>query len=97
MEMRWDIRLKSEPSEVRELSFLTLTRADEAIGNFMVPRYQEYVDGLEGALEWYHKMNVFDEPPRMTPFSLERSTELRTFDFLPALENLLRPVIRRSK
>lgn len=88
-EMRWDIRLKSEPKESANLSFMTLSKADEALMCHMVPKYQEYVERQERVLEWYHKMKVFDEPPKVTVFSLDRCTELRSFDFLPALKALI--------
>lgn len=88
-EMRWDIRLKSEPRESADLSFMTLSKADEAVVCHMVPRYQEYVERQERVQEWYHKMRVFDEPPRTTVFSLDRCTELRSFDFVPAVRALL--------
>jgi DNA-binding Lrp family transcriptional regulator len=89
MEMMWDIRLKSEPRELLDMSFFTLDKADEGVVNHMIPKFQEYLDSTENALSWHHQMRVFEEPPSMTPFSLERSTELRTFDFGPALRNLL--------
>ena len=89
MDMRWDIRIKSQPSETSDLPFFSLSKADEAVTNHMVSRYQEYTNGLENLLAWFHKMKAFDESPRITVFSLERSTELRSFDFLPALRRLL--------
>lgn len=89
-EMSWDIRLKSEPRESAESSFLTLSKPDEAVVCHIVPSYQEYVERQERVLEWYHKMRVFDEPPHVTVFSLDRSTELRSFDFLPAVKSLMR-------
>ncbi|MDQ1372507.1 MAG: hypothetical protein QG582_1425, partial [Candidatus Thermoplasmatota archaeon] len=89
MDLRWDIRIKSQPSETSDLPFFSLSKADEAVTNHMVSRYQEYTNGLENLLAWFHKMKAFDESPRITVFSLERSTELRSFDFLPALRHLL--------
>lgn len=89
MDLRWDIRLKSQPSETSDLPFFALSKADEAVTNHMASKYQEYTDGLENLLAWFHKMKAFDESPRMTVFSLERCTELRAFDFLPAVRNLL--------
>lgn len=89
MDLRWDIRLKSQPKEVSDYSFFTLSKADESVTIHMVSKYQEYAESLESTLGWYHKMRVFDESPRITVFSLDRTTELRSFDFLPAVRNLL--------
>ena len=89
MDLRWDIRLKSQPSETTDLPFFALSKADEAVTNHMVSKYQEYTDGLENLLAWFHKMKAFEESPRITVFSLERCAELRAFDFLPAVRNLL--------
>lgn len=90
MDMRWDIRLKSQPSEMSDLPFFALSKADEAVTEYMLSRYQEYTEGLERLLGWFHKMKAFDESPHITVFSLERCTELRTFDFQPAVRHLLR-------
>ncbi len=90
MDLRWDIRLKSQPSETSDMPFFALSKADESVTNHMVSKYQEYTDGLEDLLAWFHKMNAFDENPRITVFSLERCAELRSFDFLPAVRNLLK-------
>ncbi len=90
MDLRWDIRLKSQPKDVNALSFFWLSKADEAVTNHMTSKYQEYTEKLEGMMGWFHKMKVFDESPRTTSFSLERSTELRSFDFLPAVRSLLK-------
>lgn len=90
MDLRWDIRIKSQPKDVAALSFMTLSKADQAVSNHMVATYQEYTEKMEGMQGWFHKMKVFDENPRIEVFSLERTTELRSFDFLPAVKNLLR-------
>jgi DNA-binding Lrp family transcriptional regulator len=89
MDMRWDIRLKSQPKDTTALSFFTLSKADESVANYMVSKYQEYAENLESLLGWFHKAKAFDESPRVTVFSLERSAELRSFDFLPAVRSLL--------
>lgn len=89
MDMRWDIRQKSQPKDTSAMSFFMLSKADEAVANYMVSSYQEYAGHIEGLLNWFHKMKAFDESPRITVFSLERCTELRPFDFLPAVRRLL--------
>lgn len=89
MDLRWDIRLKSQPKDAHNLSFLTLSKADESVSNYMISKYHEYAENLESLMGWFHTMKAFDESPRVTTFSLERSTELRSFDFLPAVRNLL--------
>jgi DNA-binding Lrp family transcriptional regulator len=89
MDLRWDIRQKSQPKDTAELSFLTLSKADGAVTNHMISKYQEYAETQESMLGWFHKMKVFDESPQITVFSLERCTEMRSFDFLPAVRNLL--------
>ncbi len=89
MDLRWDIRLKSQPRDVAALSFMSLSKADEAVSNHMIATYQEYAEKMEAMLGWFHKMKVFDGNPSINVFSLERSTEIRFFDFLPAVKNLL--------
>jgi len=89
MELPWDKRMKSQPRESVELAFFLLSKADEAVGNYVAARYLEYSDQLEGMLAWYHKAKAFDEKPEITLFPLERSTELRTFDYGPAVRNLM--------
>ena len=89
MEYSWDKRMKSQPRDVLDLSFFTLSKADEAVANYMIAKFTEYSEQLESVLAWYHKVRAFDEKPEITLFSLERSTELRIFDFAPALRHLL--------
>jgi len=89
MEISWDKRLKSQPRECVDLSFLTLSKADESVANYLIAKYTDYSEQLEGILAWYHKVKAFDEPPEITLFPLERCTELRTFEYGPAVRNLL--------
>jgi DNA-binding Lrp family transcriptional regulator len=89
MEIPWDKRLRSQPRDSVDLSFLTLSKADESITNYLVAKYAEYMEQLESILAWYHKVKAFDETPEITAFPLERSTELRTFEYGPAVRNLL--------
>lgn len=89
MEIPWERRLKSQPRDSVDLSFMTLSKADESVTNYLVAKYTEYMEQLESILAWYHKFKAFDEPPQMTVFPLERSTELRTFEYGPALRNIL--------
>ncbi|MBE0518694.1 MAG: winged helix-turn-helix domain-containing protein [Thermoplasmata archaeon] len=89
MEVAWESRLKTQPKRPIDLSFLTLSKADEGVTNHMISRYQEYAENLEDMLAWYHKSRIFDESPRINVFSLERCTELRVFDFAPVVKNLL--------
>lgn len=89
MELSWEERLKSQPKECVDLSFYTLSKADEAVANYIVAKYSEYSDELQNILAWYHKAKALDETPDMTLFPLERSTELRTFEFGPAVRHLM--------
>lgn len=89
MEISWEKRLKSQPKDIVELSFYTLSKADEGVANYIVARYSEYSDQLQSILAWYHKAKALDEPPDITLFPLERSTELRTFEFGPAVRHLM--------
>lgn len=89
MEVSWEKRLKTQPRDSVDLSFLTLSKADESVANYLIAKYTEYSEQLEGLLAWYHKVGAFDEPPDITLFPLERSTELRTFEYGPALRNIL--------
>ena len=90
----WDKRLKGQPKEIVDWSYHTLSKADEAVMNFMVSKFSEYSEKAEKVLGWYHKLKIFEEMPEITLFSLERSTELRTFDYSPAVKYLLQPEAR---
>lgn len=96
MDFSWDRRLKSQPKDVLERSFFTLSKADEAVANFMVSKFTEYSEKLESILEWYHKAKVLEESPEIVLFSLDRSTELRTFDYSHAVHQLLHPEPRKD-
>jgi hypothetical protein len=89
MEIPWGKRLKSQPKEVVDLSFYTLSKANEGVANYIIARYSEYSDQLQGILAWYHKAKALDETPNIMLFPLERSTELRTFEFGPAVRHLM--------
>jgi DNA-binding Lrp family transcriptional regulator len=89
MEIPWEKRLKTQPRDSVDLSFLTLSKADESVANYLIAKYTEYSEQLEGLLAWYHRVGAFDEPPGITLFPLERCTELRTFEYGPAVRNLL--------
>lgn len=89
MELSWEKRLKSQPKESVDLSFYSLSKADESVANYLVAKYTDYSEQLEGILAWYSKMKAFDEKPEITLFPLERCTELRTFDYGPAVRSLL--------
>jgi hypothetical protein len=91
MEIPWDKRLKTQPRESSELSIMTMSKPDEAVANYMIAKFVEYSKGLEGTLAWYHRAKAFDEKPEITLFPLERSTELRTFEYGPAVRRLLVP------
>jgi DNA-binding Lrp family transcriptional regulator len=89
MELPWEKRLKSQPRECIDLSFFSLSKADESVANYLLAKYTDYSQQLEGILAWYSKMKAFDEKPEITLFPLERCTELRTFDYGPAVRHLL--------
>jgi len=89
MEMPWEKRLKSEPKDVVDFSFYTLSKADESVTNYLLAKYSDYTEQLEGALAWYHKAGAFEEKPELTLLPLERCTELRTFDYAPIVRHLL--------
>lgn len=89
MEVGWERRLRSQPRQTVDLSFLTLSKPDEAVGNYNLAKFTDYSDHLESVLAWYHKIGAFEEKPEIVLFSLERSTELRAFDYAPAVRNLL--------
>jgi DNA-binding Lrp family transcriptional regulator len=90
MDLGWDKRIKSQPRDAVESSFYTLSKADEAVANFMVSKFTEYSERLENILAWYHKVKALVEQPEIILFSLDRSTELRNFDYSPAVRELLR-------
>lgn len=89
MEMPWDKRLKGQPRECVELSFFSLSKADEAVANYLIAKFTDYSEQLEGILAWYHKARAFEESPEIILFPLERCTELRTFEYGPAVRQLL--------
>lgn len=89
MEMPWDKRLKSQPRETIDLSFFSLSKADEAVANYLVAKFTDYSDQLEGLLAWYHKARALEETLEVILFPLERCTELRTFEYGPAVRQLL--------
>jgi len=89
MELGWEKRLKTQPWESVNLSFYSLSKADEAVANYIVAKYSTYSDQLEGILAWYHKMGAFEQKPEICLFPLERCTELRTFEYGPAVRHLL--------
>ncbi len=81
-------RLQQQPKETAELSFYTLSKADEGVGNYMIPSFQEYVASVDPLLAWYHKGGAFDGDPEITLFPLEQCIELKTFEFGPALRHI---------
>ncbi len=89
MEIQWEKRLRSQPRDSVDLSFLTFSKPDEAVSNYLLARFKDYSEQLEKALAWYHKVKAFDENPEITLFPLERCTELRTFEYGPAVRHLL--------
>lgn len=89
MELSWDKRVRTEPREVLDLAVFGLTKPSESVACYMISKFQEYAENLDQILSWYHKMQVFDEKPDIQLYVLERSTEIRTFDFGPAVRNLL--------
>ena len=89
MEMPWEKRIRSEPRDVMDFSFFTLSKADESVANYLVAKYSDYTEQLEGLLAWYHKVGAFEDKPEITLFPLERCTELRTFDYAPIARHLL--------
>jgi len=89
MDMPWDKRLKGQPRPPVDFSFFTLSKPDESVSNYMVPRFQDYAESLESAMAWYHKAKAFDAKPDINVFALERCTELRNFEFAPIVNHLL--------
>jgi len=89
LDMSWEKRLKGQPRPPVDFSFFTLSKQDESVSNYMVPRFQEYSEALESAMAWYHKAKAFDAKPDLNVFSLERCTELRSFEFAPIVSHLL--------
>lgn len=89
MELPWEKRIRTQPRECIDMSYYTLSKPDEAVANYIFAKYSDYSDQVEGLLAWYHKAKAFDEKPDITLFPLERCTELRTFEFGPAVRHLL--------
>lgn len=89
LEVNWDKRLKSQPRDVMDRAFFILSKPDEAVSSYMIPRFQEYAEKLDEILAWYHKARALDERPDILLFSLERCVELRTFEYAPAVRFLL--------
>ena len=91
VEVPWDKRMRSEPKRASEIAFYLLSKADEAVASYMISKYTRYSEQLEDTLESYHKTKLLDEKPDIMVFSLERSTELRTFDYSQAVKHILTP------
>lgn len=89
MELSWDKRLKTQPRDVVNQSFLSLSKPDEAVASYLIPKFSGFSESVDNILAWYHKANAFDEKPTITLFPLERAVELRNFDYGPAVRNLL--------
>jgi len=91
MEIPWEKRLRNQPREVAEQAFFTISKADEAVSNYMVAKFSQYSAQLENVLAWYHRMKALNEKTDISLFSLERSTELRNFEYTQAVSHLLTP------
>jgi DNA-binding Lrp family transcriptional regulator len=89
LDISWEKRLRTEPKTAVETSFYSVSKADEAVSCYMVPKFTQYSERLESLLRWYHKMKAFDDELDLILFSLERTSELRNFDFAPAVSNIL--------
>jgi DNA-binding Lrp family transcriptional regulator len=89
MEIPWEKRLRSQPGEVNNLSFFTLSKADEGVGNYMTAKFSTYTDKSSEIMMWYHRHGLFDEELELLLFPLERTVCLRNFDFGPAVRSLL--------
>lgn len=89
LEYPWEKRLKMQPRESVDLSFFTLSKADEAVSNYLIAKYSSYSEQLENLLAWYHKVGAFEEKPVITLLPLERCMDLRNFDYGPVVRNLL--------
>ena len=89
IEVSWEKRLHNSPKQVTEQTFYSLSKADEAVASYMISKFAEYSEQLENILEWYHKAKVFEDKLDVTLFSLERSTELRNFEFSPVVKHLM--------
>ncbi|MDH3365114.1 MAG: hypothetical protein OEM29_03810 [Thermoplasmata archaeon] len=82
-------KYEQQPREYVDFSFFSLMKPDEAIANHMISTFQDYAHGLEAGLTWYHRERAFEKEPDMTLMSLEHCVEIKTFEFAPALRNLL--------
>ncbi len=89
LDVPWEKRLRTEPKAAVETSFYSVSKADEAVSCYMVPKFTQYSERLESILGWYHKAKAFDDELEVTLFSLERTSELRNFDFAPAVRHIL--------
>jgi DNA-binding Lrp family transcriptional regulator len=85
----WTKRIHQQPKETTDLSFFTLSKADEGVGNYMISTFQEYVASIDPLLSWYHKTRALEENPEISLFSLEQCIELKTFEFGPALRHVI--------
>ena len=89
MDLDWDSRTKSQPTETDRYSYFSLVKANESVGNYMVASFQDYVQKLDSVTGWYHRAKAFDGPPEITLFSLEQCVELKTFEFGATLRHVL--------
>ncbi len=88
LDFGWSRRPLQQPEEATELSFYTLSKADEGVGNYMFSSFQEYVSTVNPLMAFYHRNGVFDGDPEIVLFPLEQCVELRTFEFGPSLRHI---------
>ena len=85
----WSDKFDAQPSEPVDYSFYSLLKPDEAVASHMISTFQDFTEGVEAGLAWYHKEKAFDQEPDITLMSLEHCVELKTFEFVPALRSVL--------
>lgn len=86
----WSDKYALQPKEPIDYSFYSLMKPDEAVANHMISTFHDYTHGLEAGLAWYHRERAFEREPDIALMSLEHCVEIKTFEFGPALRNLLK-------
>lgn len=89
-EIPWErITPETEPKEALHLSFLTLGKGNEIVGNYAHPGFEQYSELSEKVMGVFEKLSLLEEKPHAILFSLATARFLRYFEFGPAVRQLL--------
>jgi len=89
-EIPWEkVTSRTEPKDALHLSFLTLGKGNEIVGNYAHPGFEQYSQLSEKAMGVFERLSILEEKPHVILFSLATARFLRYFEFGPAVRRLL--------